>query len=88
MDGIHPHDIGTMLDAEGVAIRTGHHCAMPVMDFLRGARHGARLLRLLQHTRRSRGAGGGAEEGSGGVWLMELKDLYRDVILDHNKQAA
>jgi cysteine desulfurase/selenocysteine lyase len=33
MDGIHPHDIGTILDAEGVAIRTGHHCAMPVMDF-------------------------------------------------------
>jgi len=33
MTGIHPHDIGTILDAEGVAIRTGHHCAMPVMDF-------------------------------------------------------
>lgn len=33
LDGIHPHDIGTILDTEGVAIRTGHHCAMPVMDF-------------------------------------------------------
>jgi cysteine desulfurase/selenocysteine lyase len=33
MQGIHPHDIGTILDLEGVAIRTGHHCAMPVMDF-------------------------------------------------------
>ena len=32
MDGVHPHDIGTILDHEGVAIRTGHHCAMPVMD--------------------------------------------------------
>ncbi len=32
MDGIHPHDIGTILDHEGIAIRTGHHCAMPVMD--------------------------------------------------------
>jgi cysteine desulfurase/selenocysteine lyase len=30
--GIHPHDIGTVLDYEGVAIRTGHHCAQPVMD--------------------------------------------------------
>ena len=30
---IHPHDIGTILDHHGVAIRTGHHCAMPVMDF-------------------------------------------------------
>jgi cysteine desulfurase/selenocysteine lyase len=32
MDGIHPHDIGTVLDSEGVAIRTGQHCAQPVMD--------------------------------------------------------
>lgn len=32
MEGIHPHDIGTVLDYEGVAIRTGHHCAQPVMD--------------------------------------------------------
>ena len=33
LEGIHPHDIGTILDSEGVAIRSGHHCAMPVMDF-------------------------------------------------------
>ncbi len=32
MDCVHPHDIGTILDHEGVAIRTGHHCAMPVME--------------------------------------------------------
>ena len=32
MEGIHPHDIGTVADREGVAIRTGHHCAQPVMD--------------------------------------------------------
>ena len=32
MDGVHPHDIGTILDAEGIAIRTGHHCAQPLMD--------------------------------------------------------
>ena len=32
IDGIHPHDLGTIVDAEGVAIRTGHHCAMPVMQ--------------------------------------------------------
>jgi cysteine desulfurase/selenocysteine lyase len=31
--GVHPHDLGTILDAEGVAVRTGHHCAMPVMTF-------------------------------------------------------
>jgi cysteine desulfurase/selenocysteine lyase len=33
MQGIHPHDIGTILDSEGIAIRTGHHCAMPLMQF-------------------------------------------------------
>ncbi len=32
IDGIHPHDLGTLLDQQGVAIRTGHHCAMPVME--------------------------------------------------------
>jgi cysteine desulfurase/selenocysteine lyase len=31
--GVHPHDLGTILDQEGIAIRTGHHCAMPVMQF-------------------------------------------------------
>jgi cysteine desulfurase/selenocysteine lyase len=29
---VHPHDIGTILDREGVAVRTGHHCAQPVME--------------------------------------------------------
>ena len=33
VDDIHPHDIGTILDREGVAIRTGHHCTQPIMDF-------------------------------------------------------
>ena len=33
IDGIHAHDLGTIVNDEGVAIRTGHHCAMPVMDF-------------------------------------------------------
>jgi cysteine desulfurase/selenocysteine lyase len=33
MDGIHPHDIGTVLDRQGIAVRTGHHCAQPVMEF-------------------------------------------------------
>ncbi len=32
MEGVHPHDIGTLLDLEGVAVRTGHHCAQPVME--------------------------------------------------------
>jgi cysteine desulfurase/selenocysteine lyase len=31
MDGVHPHDIGTVLDNEGIAIRAGHHCCQPLM---------------------------------------------------------
>ena len=31
VDGVHPHDVGTVLDDEGIAIRAGHHCAQPVM---------------------------------------------------------
>jgi cysteine desulfurase/selenocysteine lyase len=34
MEGAHPHDIGTILDNQGVAIRAGHHCAQPLMDHL------------------------------------------------------
>ncbi len=34
LEGVHPHDLGTILDHEGVAIRAGHHCAMPLMDLL------------------------------------------------------
>ena len=33
VDGIHPHDLGTLVDKEGVAIRTGHHCTQPVMQY-------------------------------------------------------
>jgi len=34
LDGVHPHDVGTILDDEGVAVRAGHHCAQPVMTSL------------------------------------------------------
>jgi len=33
VDGIHPYDIGSILDKLGIAVRTGHHCAQPIMDF-------------------------------------------------------
>src|SRR5262249_44342272 len=35
IEGVHPHDVGTVLDRQGVAVRTGHHCAQPVMDFFK-----------------------------------------------------
>jgi cysteine desulfurase / selenocysteine lyase len=35
VSGVHPHDLGTILDEDGIAIRTGHHCAMPVMEYFK-----------------------------------------------------
>lgn len=35
IDGVHPHDVGTILDEKGLAIRAGHHCAQPIMDFFK-----------------------------------------------------
>ncbi len=50
LDGIHPHDIGTILDQEGIAVRTGHHCAQPVMDRF-GVAATARASLALYNTR-------------------------------------
>jgi cysteine desulfurase / selenocysteine lyase len=50
MEGAHPHDIGTILDREGVAIRAGHHCAQPLMDRL-GVGATARASLALYNTR-------------------------------------
>jgi cysteine desulfurase/selenocysteine lyase len=50
MEDVHPHDIGTILDREGVAIRTGHHCAQPLMQCL-GVAATARASLALYNTR-------------------------------------
>jgi cysteine desulfurase / selenocysteine lyase len=50
LDGVHPHDIGTILDREGIAIRTGHHCCQPLMDRL-GVPATARASLALYNTR-------------------------------------
>ena len=50
LDGVHPHDIGTILDRQGIAIRTGHHCCQPLMDRL-GVPATARASLALYNTR-------------------------------------
>lgn len=50
MQGVHPHDIGTVVDQDGIAIRTGHHCTQPVMDFY-GVPATARASFALYNTR-------------------------------------
>ena len=87
MDGVHPHDIGTIVDREGVAIRTGHHCAQPVMERF-GIPATARASLAMYNTREEIDAlGPGAAQGARGVRLMsDLSDLYQEVILDHNRR--
>ncbi len=50
LEGIHAHDVGTIVDQEGVAIRTGHHCTQPVMEFF-GVPATARASFALYNTR-------------------------------------
>jgi cysteine desulfurase/selenocysteine lyase len=50
LDGIHPHDVGTVLDQRGVAVRAGHHCAMPVMEHF-GVAGSVRASFALYNTR-------------------------------------
>ena len=59
IEGIHPHDIGTIVDRQGVAIRTGHHCAQPVMDRL-GIPATARASLAMYNTREELDALGAA----------------------------
>ena len=89
MEGVHPHDIGTILDREGVAIRTGHHCAQPVMDrfgmpatarasfAFYNTREDVDALVAALHRRSKRGAFG---------LMSDLSELYQEVILDHNQR--
>src|SRR5262249_47177740 len=66
--------------AHGASLRPTCH------DFLRDTGHRAGVVRRLQHRAGCRSARRRAPEGPRGVWLMDLKELYRDVILDHNKR--
>jgi len=63
---IHPHDLATVLDHHGVAIRAGHHCAQPVMDGW-ASRHGPGQLLRVQYGR-GRGSAGGRYRTSEGVF--------------------
>ena len=68
LDGVHPHDIGTILDYEGIAIRTGHHCAQPVMDRF-GVPATARASFGLYNTR--------AEIDALRAALLKVKETFR-----------
>ena len=89
LDGVHPHDLGTILDREGIAIRTGHHCAQPVMERL-GIPATARASFAVYNTKAEVDAlVAGNSSGARGVRMSadlgELGDLYQEVILEHSK---
>ena len=86
IEDIHPHDIGTILDQEGIAIRTGHHCSQPVMERF-DIPATARASFALYNTREEVDAlVARHRKGAGGICLMsDLRDLYQDVILEHSK---
>ncbi len=68
LDGVHPHDIGTILDHDGVAIRTGHHCAMPLMQRF-GIAGTARASFALYNTR--------AEADALAAGLLKVQEMFR-----------
>ena len=67
LPGVHAHDIGTLVNDEGIAIRTGHHCTQPVMKHFRRPRYLRARRCLLQHNRRDRPSGRGLDQGEGGI---------------------
>ena len=89
LEGIHPHDIGTILDQEGIAIRTGHHCAQPVMDRYRIPATARASLAVYNNREDIDRLAAGLANGPGDLSLMaapeELRELYQEVILDHSK---
>ena len=91
MDGVHAHDLGTILDQEGIAVRTGHHCAQPVMERF-GVAASARASFALYNTldevggsRRPRSIAC-ARSSRMSPFSDELRQLYQEVILDHYKR--
>ncbi len=86
---MHAHDVATILDREGVAVRAGHHCAQPLMERFGVASTTPRQLRALQHARRCGRADRGASQRRGRFWVdvmdNSLRELYQEVILDHSR---
>ena len=91
LDGIHPHDVGTVLDAEGVAVRAGHHCAQPVMErfgvpatirasfgpYSQPSDVDALVAALHKAREHLR---------TGPCLVNDLRELYQEVLLDHYRR--
>ena len=88
MEGAHAHDIATLLDRQGIAVRAGNHCAEPLMHRL-GVDSTARAsCGIYTHRGRDRRARRHAAAGAGVLCLMfeDVRDLYSEAILDHGRR--
>ena len=89
VDGVHAHDVGQVLDDDGVAVRVGHHCAWPLHRRFGIAATARASFAVVQHARRGGPAGGRCASGGGllrqGVTSVRLEQIYQEVILDHYK---
>ena len=87
IEGVHPHDVGTISISEGIAVRTGHHCAQPVMDRF-GVPATVRASLAIYNTREDIDALGRRRSQGAEVFALmsDLTDLYQEVILDHNRR--
>jgi hypothetical protein len=85
MEGIHPHDIGTVLDRQGIAVRTGHHCAQPVMDRF-GVPATTRASLAFYNTFGEIDALVAGLHKVKEIFRLMVDDLYQEIILDHSKR--
>ena len=91
LEGVHPHDAGTVLDRDGIAVRTGHHCAQPVMDRF-GVPATTRASLAFYNTRAEIDAlANGIRQCAETITVVkmndiEIADLYQELIVDHNRR--
>ena len=86
MDGIHPHDIGTVLDHEGIAVRAGHHCAMPLMERFQVPATVRASFGIYNDEADIDALVAGITISEEVICLMSLRELYQEIIVDHGKQ--
>ena len=85
MKGAHPHDVATVIDRSGVAVRAGTHCVMPLLQRYGVTRDLPRLVRPLQHARGGRCPRQGADQGAGYVRMSDENPSQMTRVSSHDR---